>query len=233
MKNFFIEHRKGLFGTIVFHILLVVVFIIFGFTTPLPLPGEEGILINFGVDDDGSGLIEPSAAAQPPQETVSVPETTSAEDAASESAEEEILTQELEEAPKVQTAPQKDPEAERKEREAREAEQKRLDELERQRLEELERQRQISEIQDRTRNALESARNNADNTSKSEEPETRARKMVPLMQPAIPVDPADWGTKGSYSASREEPRNRFLNPNTTTRWKELSWWKSPLTETAM
>jgi len=165
MKNFFIEHRKGLFGTIVFHIILAVVFIIFGFTTPLPLPEEEGILINFGVDDDGSGLIEPSAAAQPPLETISVPEASSAEDAASESAEEDILTQDLEEAPEVQAAPEKDPEAERIEREAREAEQKRLDELERQRQEE---QRQINEIQDRTRNALESARNNAENTSKSE-----------------------------------------------------------------
>lgn len=182
MKKFFIEHRKGLFGTIVFHIILAVVFIIFGFTTPLPLPEEEGILINFGVDDDGSGLIEPSAAAQPPLETISVPEASPAEDAASESAEEDILTQDLEEAPEVQAAPEKDPEAERIEREAREAEQKRLDELERQRQEELERQRQeelerqrleeeqrrIDEIQDRTRNALESARNNAENTSKSE-----------------------------------------------------------------
>lgn len=165
-----------------FHIILAVVFIIFGFTTPLPLPEEEGILINFGVDDDGSGLIEPSAAAQPPLETISVPEASPAEDAASESAEEDILTQDLEEAPEVQAAPEKDPEAERIEREAREAEQKRLDELERQRQEELERQRQeelerqrleeeqrrIDEIQDRTRNALESARNNAENTSKSE-----------------------------------------------------------------
>lgn len=181
MKYFFIEHRKGLFGTIVFHLILVVVFIIFGFTTPLPLPEEEGILINFGVDDDGSGLIEPSAAAQPPQETISVPETSSEEEA-SESAEEEILTQELEEAPEVKAVPEKDPETERLEREAREAEQRRLDELERQRQEELERlrqeelerqrreeeQRRIDEINNRTRNALESAQNNKENTSRSE-----------------------------------------------------------------
>jgi len=167
MKNIFIEHRKGLFGTIVFHIILAVVFIIFGFTTPLPLPEEEGILINFGVDDDGSGLIEPSAAAQSPQETISVPETSSAEDAASESAEEDILTQDLEEAPEVQAAPEKNPEAERIERERQEElERQRQEELERQRLEK--EQRQIEEIQNRTRNALEGARNNADNTSKSE-----------------------------------------------------------------
>ncbi len=167
MKNIFIEHRKGLFGTIVFHIILAVVFIIFGFTTPLPLPEEEGILINFGVDDDGSGLIEPSAAAQPPLETISVPEASSAEDAASESAEEDILTQDLEEAPEVQAAPEKDPEAERIERERQEElERQRQEELERQRLEK--EQRQIEEIQNRTRNALEGARNNADNTSKSE-----------------------------------------------------------------
>lgn len=182
MKNFFIEHRKGLFGTIGFHVILAVVFIIFGFTTPLPLPEEEGILINFGVDDDGSGLIEPSAASQPPEETISVPETSSAEEEASESAGEEILTQELEEAPEVKAVPEKDPEAERLEREAREAEQQRLEELERQRQEELERERQeelerqqreeeqrrIDEIQNRTRNALEGARSNAENASRSE-----------------------------------------------------------------
>ncbi len=182
MKNFFIEHRKGLFGTIAFHIILTVVFIIFGFTTPLPLPEEEGILINFGTDDDGSGLIEPSAAAQPPEETFTVPETSSAEDEAFESAEEEVLTQDFEEAPEVQAVPEKDPETERLEREAAEAERLRQEELERQRQEELERarqeelerqrleeeQRRADEIQNRTRNALEGARNNAENTSKSE-----------------------------------------------------------------
>ncbi len=170
MKNFFIEHRKGLFGTIVFHVIVAAIFIIFGFTTPLPLPEEEGILINFGTDDDGSGLIEPSAAAQQPEETYTVPESSSAEDA---EVEEEILTQDIEEAPEVQAVPEKDPEAERKEQEAREAERLRQEELERQRQEELERQRleeeqrRIDEIQNRTRNALEGARN-AENASRSE-----------------------------------------------------------------
>jgi len=182
MKNYFIEHRKGLFGTILFHFILAIGFIIFGFTTPLPLPEEEGILINFGLDDDGSGLIEPSAASQPEQESISIPEESSVPESESESAEEEILTQELEEAPEVQAVPEKDPEAERKEREAREAEQRRLDELERQRQEELERQRQeelerqkleeeqrmINEIQNRTRDALDNTRNNAENSSRSE-----------------------------------------------------------------
>ena len=49
----------GLVGTVVFHLGLLVFIIIFGFATPLPLPGEEGILINFGTDDQGAGEDEP------------------------------------------------------------------------------------------------------------------------------------------------------------------------------
>ena len=190
MKNYFIEHRKGFFGTILFHITIAIIFIIFGFTTALPLPEEEGILINFGLDDDGSGLLEPSRPSQEQPEPVSIPEASSTPESESETAEEEILTQEFEEAPEIEATPEKDPEAERKEREAREAEQRRLDELERQRQEELERQRleeeerqrleeeerqrleeeqkRIEEIQNRTRDALDNARNNAENTSRSE-----------------------------------------------------------------
>ena len=182
MKNYFIEHRRGLLGTIVFHIVIAVVFIIFGFTTPLPLPEEEGILINFGTDEEGFGLIEPSAAYQPEQEEASAPEVTSIPETEPTTTEEEILTQELEDAPEVEAVPVKDPELERKEREAREAEERRQAELEQQRLAELERQQQEElerqrreeeqrrkdEIQNPIRDALTSAKNKAENTSESE-----------------------------------------------------------------
>ncbi|HNW70324.1 MAG TPA: energy transducer TonB [Bacteroidales bacterium] len=50
---------KGIVGTLVFHALLLICFIFFGFTTPLPLPEEEGIEVNLGNSDDGMGDIEP------------------------------------------------------------------------------------------------------------------------------------------------------------------------------
>ncbi|HOY31185.1 MAG TPA: energy transducer TonB [Bacteroidales bacterium] len=50
---------RGITGTILFHAVLLVCFILFGFTTPLPLPEEEGVEVNLGYSDDGMGDIEP------------------------------------------------------------------------------------------------------------------------------------------------------------------------------
>jgi flagellar biosynthesis GTPase FlhF len=56
------EHKKGIIGTAIFHIIVLILLFILGFFTPLPLPGEEGILVNFGTSDDGFGSVEPSPA---------------------------------------------------------------------------------------------------------------------------------------------------------------------------
>ncbi len=56
------KHKRGFIGTIIFHIIVLVLLILFGFITPLPLPGEEGILVNFGESETGLGEIEPSPA---------------------------------------------------------------------------------------------------------------------------------------------------------------------------
>jgi TonB family protein len=81
---------KGIIGSLVVHILIVVLLIIFGFSTPLPLPGDEGILINFGTDDQGMGMREPRTA---PRETSPPPVTQP------QPQEETTLTQDFEEAP--------------------------------------------------------------------------------------------------------------------------------------
>lgn len=181
MKIWFKEHKKGFFGTILFHSILAVIFVIFGFITPLPLPEEEGILINFGTDLDGSGLIEPSATPSTPEESqpdINTPEP----EMEQPETEQDILTQEFEEAPEIETKTQQDLEEEEKERAAIEEERRRQEELERQRQAELERirqeelekqrreeeQRRIREIQDRTRKALSNSQNPASNTSESE-----------------------------------------------------------------
>lgn len=96
--------KKGLFGTIVFHAGLLAFAILFGFATPLPLPEEEGILINFGTDDFGAGDEEPmyseisEESTPPPQEVVTPVEST-----------EEIISQDFEEAPVVAEKPQEKP----------------------------------------------------------------------------------------------------------------------------
>ena len=103
--------RKGIVGTIVFHAGLLAFAILFGFATPLPLPDEEGILINFGTDDFGAGPEEPmyneipeEQSTPPPQEAVTPVEST-----------EEIISQDFEEAPVVTEKPQEKPQQERQE----------------------------------------------------------------------------------------------------------------------
>ena len=103
--------KKGLVGTIVFHAGLLAFAILFGFVTPLPLPEEEGILINFGTDDFGFGEEEPmyseipeEQSTPPPQEAVTPVEST-----------EEIISQDFEEAPVVTEKPQEKPQQERQE----------------------------------------------------------------------------------------------------------------------
>lgn len=64
--------RRGLIATIGYHILLVMAFIFLGLTYQDP-PPEEGIPINFGYEDDGSGTTSQSAPEQTaptPQEVV-------------------------------------------------------------------------------------------------------------------------------------------------------------------
>jgi TonB family protein len=135
--------------------------LIFGFTPPPPPEFEEGIIVNFGTDLTGSGLIEPSAP--PVQEEAYVPQPQAVEPAPAEKA---LLTQNTEDAPEIKKV---DPEAEKKRlekieadriaREQIEAERKRkeLEEAERKRIE-AEQKRQ-ADIMNRTRDALASSKN--------------------------------------------------------------------------
>ncbi len=107
------ERTKGIIATIIFHVIIVVVLIVSGFKTPLPLPEEEGILVNFGYDETGSGLLEPSSSSS--QSALSATEEEGAGDNVAEIVEEvsetteavaeaevENMTQEFEEAPVVE-----------------------------------------------------------------------------------------------------------------------------------
>lgn len=155
------EKRKGFVGTAVIHAGVFVLMLVIGFSIPPQEPEEEGILVNFGTDETGLGMIEPSPAPAI-EETVPPPPAREAITAE----EEPLLTQNNEEAPEVKKV---DPEAERKRREQIEAERIRREELEAERIRkeqaEIERRRieaekrRQEEIANKTRAALAGAKN--------------------------------------------------------------------------
>ncbi len=90
--------KRGLIFTLGFHLGVLLLLFFTGFTTPLPLPEEEGIMIDFGDAATGLGEIEPQTRVQAvtpkPQEVQ----------------EESNMTQDYEES--VQTAPEIKPKEE-------------------------------------------------------------------------------------------------------------------------
>ena len=155
------EKEKGIIGTIVIHAVILVLLIVLGFSVPPPPETEEGILVNFGTDETGFGMIEPSPP--PSREEASVPLPSESTVTARE---EPLLTQDTEEAPEVKKV---DPEAEKRRIEQAEAEKRRRAELEAERIrkeqEEIERkrieaeQKRQADIMNRTKDALAGSKN--------------------------------------------------------------------------
>jgi colicin import membrane protein len=163
------EKGKGLAGTAFIHGVVFAVLLIVGFTAPKPPEKELGIMVNFGTDETGSGLIEPSppasneetAAAQPVKANV----TPVKEDA--------LQTQNFDkEAPAVKKV---DPEAEKKKKEAIEAERIKREQIEAERVKKVqedaekkkvaEEEKRISDITNRTKNALANSKNSGTNST--------------------------------------------------------------------
>ncbi|MEA1876748.1 MAG: cell envelope integrity protein TolA [Bacteroidota bacterium] len=142
------KNIRGLIGTILFHGFLLAILIFFSFHAPFPPPPEQGIEINFGTNEVGSGLVEPKRQQYTPpvQEEVQqeeaqpvIPEAVVEIPGEAEKEAQDLLTQELEEAAKIAAQKAKDEDAERKR--LKEIEDKRLEEIEKQRLADLERER--------------------------------------------------------------------------------------------
>jgi colicin import membrane protein len=91
------KKTSGIFATFLFHCILILCLLFLGFSTPLPLPSEEGILINFGTDDFGFGEIEPAYSDLPDNQQVE----SQPEENVVESDNEEIITQDFEESAAV------------------------------------------------------------------------------------------------------------------------------------
>ena len=163
------EKKKGIIGTSILHVVLLVLLIVVAFTPPKPPETEEGILVNFGTDETGFGMIEPSPP--PVQQEASVPPPKATPKVQND---EPLLTQNNEEAPEVKKV---DPEAAKKRLEKLEADRKLKEQLEAERkkreAEEAERkrieaeQKRQADIMNKTRDALANSKN-AGTTSKSE-----------------------------------------------------------------
>jgi hypothetical protein len=115
------EKRKGIIGTSILHIVILILLIVVAFAPPEPPELEEGILVNFGTDETGLGMIEPSPP--PVQEEASAPPPAAASIVQKEEA---LLTQNNEEAPEVKKV---DPEVEKKRLEKLEADRKLREQL--------------------------------------------------------------------------------------------------------
>jgi len=175
--KFYKKHKRGIIGTAVFHTIVLLLLIFLGFFTPLPLPGEEGILVNFGNTDEGLGDTEPSPARSNPepvqtvepvqepeqqQEEIPPPQTTPPPpppQSEPEPAEEVAMTQDYEETAAIEAAERKKKEEERKRQEQLEEERRRQQQIreERRRQEEIEQQRQ-AEIERQRQEELERQR---------------------------------------------------------------------------
>jgi colicin import membrane protein len=162
---------KGIIGTTSVHLMLFALLIFAGFSIPPTPDTEEGILVNFGTDETGIGLIEPSPPAfkgetSPPAIKEVVTKSASASKAAVKPKDESMLTQNTEDAPVVKKP---DPEAEKKKIEKKEADKKikEQEEAERIRIREAEAekkkieadQQRESDIMNRTKNALANSKN--------------------------------------------------------------------------
>ena len=80
-------------GTIIVHALIVLVLFLMAFRTPLPLPGEEGVEVDLGMMNQGMGNIQPERPA--------IPEAAQPQQQQNKS-EEDIVSQNDEEAPAIE-----------------------------------------------------------------------------------------------------------------------------------
>lgn len=99
---------RGLAGTIIFHVLLLLAILMMALKTPLPLPGEEGVEVDLGYYDEGTGLVQPEEqpAAESEQAPSQPPEPQPEEEFATQDVEEVPIIKPKEVAPAEQVRPE-------------------------------------------------------------------------------------------------------------------------------
>ncbi len=118
---------KGIVGTILYHLMILMALLFFGLSTPLPLPGEEGVEVNLGNSDMGSGIVQqivpeeiPAASEKQEEKIEEIKKEEVIEQAPEKPVEkekvveEEIIQQEVEEAPAIKKPEKKEEKVEEK-----------------------------------------------------------------------------------------------------------------------
>lgn len=183
--SYFKKHKEGFIITVCFHAVILLLLIIFGFFTPLPLPDEKGVLVDFGNSPTGLGKVEPAPTQQPtPQKQQQTEEQTApptpptpvqpvAQEPAANQGNEDLMTQDFEETVAVDEGKKKAEEEAKKKREEEERKQRELDEQ--RRLEELEQQREADELQ---RRLAEAEQRRQDSLKKIEEARLAEQRRI-------------------------------------------------------
>lgn len=96
---------KAILGTLIFHGVLLLCFIFFGLSTPLPLPEEEGVLVNLGFTEQGMGQRQPLTSSPPPTQPQPASASEASEDIATQDSQESIA---LPESPRDREQPRED-----------------------------------------------------------------------------------------------------------------------------
>lgn len=186
------EHKSGLIGTIAAHAVILALLMFFGIIPKLPLPEEQGILVNFGDSETGLGLEEPAPGESAPAkgaDQLNVEKQTPpppAKKVAAPVEKEALVTQDLEKTVALESAKKKKEEDKikklekekllKEKREQQEIERQRIAEITRQKKEEEQRQalaaaeqRRAGEINSRAKNAFGgNGKGNADSKSTSQ-----------------------------------------------------------------
>lgn len=97
------EKRNGLIGTILFHVILLIIFIFFGLTYMHP-PEELGVMVDFGTSDQGMGVVENEQPTAETQEEETPAVQTPTEPVVNE---QDVTTQEIEETVTIQKKEEK------------------------------------------------------------------------------------------------------------------------------
>ncbi len=200
------KHTRGIVATIVFHACLILLLVLFGFHTPLPLPEEQAILINFGTDNTGGGLVEPAPA--PPASTPPPPakETPKKE---TQQPKEEIVTQDLEKAAAVESGKKKEPdkptpEELKKKKQEEEAKKKAREEAERKRKAAEEAKRKAEE--ERKRKEEERKRREAEERKKQQAQQLVKNAFSQGQGVAATTSEGETGGKGNQGVKEGSPQ---------------------------
>jgi colicin import membrane protein len=95
------KDKNGILGTIIFHNIIILILIFFGFTKPNEPLGSDAITINFGNESSGSGITEP--VETPEANEVIQPSVPPSRAITVEDASEDIQVQDYQKAPAVAT----------------------------------------------------------------------------------------------------------------------------------